>query len=110
MIIFEIGQYFLYSWYCNWDNIPLTTFTILLFIEICCKLITLLIYNYGGNTQLKLIHKNIHEKVSEYKCFSPAKWLNNMEIVNVITTVPIFYFNQCYVYMFNLYILYYILY
>lgn len=93
MVLFEIGQFVVYSWFCSFDRGSMIIFAVCLFIQIWCKLSAILVYKFS-NIQSKLIHKHIHQTVKQYKFFSQAKWVNFMELLLLTTTVPMFYFNQ----------------
>eukprot|EP01083_Nonionella_stella_P140761 432337_1 len=94
LILFEIAQYVLYLWFCSFSSDSLLVFSLLLFVSLCSKLIRKLVYKFGADIETYLIHQHIHQQTKEYKFYGPAKWYNCREIAMLMTTVPMFYFNQ----------------
>ena len=93
-MILQIGQYILYSYFCDWITIPLIVFSVLLFLMFSCKLLPLLVIRFCIDPTSYIIHQRLLKKqkiilndTSHCKC-------NCEGIFIVITTVPLFYFNQ----------------
>lgn len=94
VMISQIGQYVLYLWFCDWNKIPLIIFSVLLFIMVSCKLLPRLIIRFCIDPTSYIVwqyvskkQKAVLEDKSDFRCKCEGIFI-------VITTVPLFYFNQ----------------